>query len=432
VAWLVRYKCHQCSAFREPGSESGWVRCHHCDALIAFDWQAWLASPAYRQYLSDSLNGKSTHQWALYQRALNEADAFYARSEISSASQKYRQAVGLMFDLLPGISPIEAHTNHAYRDRIVEYSAFLCMQRTHASVQKLNDEMLRLLKEIDYRNPLPTVLSCLDLLKQQLILAYDIGLPTDPDNMPLGARQRVIQSQFAGGYAQMMSAENQFELLQLVYGRDAVTRVDDAIQDDGLGMFREWTCPTCSLCSIQSRHVHEFTCLGCFFRIPTVDDFLPRIQTVCGNCAASIVLENGQIEQACTHCNSWVRRVRHDRSNELDFSNEVMRHFRAAVLLKTGQRITFEPLPTEGKIGIEVTAKNRESIKLQGFVRLVVAYQSFVPTATFKRLLQRSFSVSSPSELNACIAQLVEQATRDEHLKATEQTFILLGYRSAS
>jgi DNA-directed RNA polymerase subunit RPC12/RpoP len=420
MAWLVRYKCHQCGAVREPGDDSGWVRCAHCSMLIAFDWQAWLASPAYRQYLSDSLSGTTQAGWASYQTLLNEGDALHASGESIKAAEKFEQAVGLTFDMLPGIYPKEVP-----RAPALNFSAaFLSLQRMNDAVRKLNEDMLSLLKSLDFRNPLPTVLACVQLLEQQFNLALRIGLPPDPDSMPMGARLQVLKSQFVGGYASMMSAENRLELLQHVYGRDAVTEVADGQFDDGLGLFRDWACPMCGLWSVQSRHAHEFTCMACFFRKPVSpsDDPLPKIQALCGTCSAEMTLENGQTEGACVYCHSWVRRVRHDRSNEIDFQVEMRAHIQAAVMSKTGHTLVFESLPVEGKLGLEVTSQNRHSLKLQGFVRLIAAYQSFVPAARFTRLLQRSFSIVSGVETAACIQRVAEQARIDRQFEATQAT----------
>ena len=424
MAWLVRYKCHQCGAVRAPGADAGWVRCEHCTALIAFDWQAWLASKAYRKFLSDSASGSMTSQWARYEQLLKEGDALHA-SRPDAALALYLEAAALNASLLPGIVPPEVNTNPAYRTALLTFNAtFTQLQRNHSEMKALQAELMSTLATIDYRNPLPSVLKALELMIKQFTLASALGLPADPDHLPMGARLQVMKSQFAGGYVQMLSAEQQLTLLKQVYGADAVVEVGDPDADTGLGMFREWPCPSCGLWFLQSRHAHEFTCMGCMFRKPVsaADEGLTKIDTRCLSCAAPLSLEAGQSERACPYCNSWVRRARHDRSNDLDFQKELMAQVQKNVLETTGQALVIEPLPVEGKPGMPVTKENRRTLQLQGFTRGLAGYQTFAAPKKLNRLLQRTLGISTAQETTQAIEKLREQAATDGLLPAIAAT----------
>ncbi len=427
MAWLVRYRCHQCGAARDPGTETGWVRCAHCHALIAFDWQAWLASPEYRRYLSDSASGSAAAQWQRYQALLSEGDALHAQGDERSAGQRYFSAVELMSRIVPGVIPTEAAHDPTYARAVFTFnSAFLQLQRTHETLRGLDTQMQQTLRAIDFRDPLPTVLKALEMLREMVTRASALGLPPDPDGLPLSARLQVMTSQFVGGYVQMLSADQQLQLLQRVYGADSVmavtaTTADADSSDTGLGLFREWVCPACGLCSLQSRHVHEFTCMGCVFRKPlnADDDALPALALHCPTCAAPITLEAGQPERACDYCSTWVRRVRHDRRNEVDFQKEMFARVQAAA----GGSIDIAPLPASGQPGLAVTPDNRDTLRLQGLARTLVGYQTLAPARAFMRLMQRTWG---PADLESVLARLEAQARTDGLLASIEGTLAQL------
>ncbi|MDP3232829.1 MAG: hypothetical protein Q8N26_08635 [Myxococcales bacterium] len=400
MSLLVHYRCPHCGASREGSSEAGWVRCQHCAAVIGFDFQAWLASPRYAAFLREASKPETMASWATYQRLTTQAAEEGARGLATM-----EQAADLMLTLLPVSAPDEVSTNPTYRATWRRFLAFsLLQQQVDPSLRALSAALQRRLGALDFRSPLPTLEFAIENLTQQSARLAELEPPDDPDGLSWPVRLRVSLSQFLTAYLPWLSEDAQRVVLERIYGKDAL---EDTGGADVLGMYLDWSCPACGLASLQARAVTEYTCPGCMFRAPIAHDgaSLPELAVRCARCGGPITLGRGERERACSHCQTWHRRMDVTGEVERDFANEVKRQ----IASKHG--LVIDALPRDGTPGLVVTPQTRRALQLTGLARIAAWYGALVPASRVRRLVERTLGPLSPSLLS----ELEATAREDGH-----------------
>lgn len=403
---VVRYVCHHCGAAREGGGDEGWVRCQHCRALIAFDWQAWLGSKAWAAYLRVAAKPETLAEWQRYQALGGQVDAALAAQDEEAALRHQRAAVEQLVTLMPSIYPPELATDAAYRERYLGWMAWtMVAQKRDATLAALQAELTARMQQIDWRAPMPTLEAAQALFTRQVDRLLALGPPEDPDGMPPAARHKAMLTQFLGGYAQLMSPAQVRALLEQIHGEGNVHEAGEGVAS--LGLYREWRCGACGLMSLQATMVLEHTCPGCLFRVPKGDSTLPRHALGCGRCGAPMVLEAGERERCCAHCGTWVRRV--------DRTGDVERAFAREVMAETAQRFGLElaPLPAEGVPGLAVTGATRRGLQLTGLARQAAMYGALVPVERWVALVTQTLPGERLSALLPELRRVVDAEGRN-------------------
>ncbi len=409
MAIVVRYRCHHCGAARQGNPGGAWVRCEHCAALIAFDWQAWLASKEYAAYLRQASSGAHQQGWTDYQAHIARADALVKKKDLAGAAAEFRAAMAKSAELNPSIHPDELRTRPAWREKWLALAAWsLLQQRVDPVASKLQAELMSTLSAFDYKNPMKHVEKAVELLTAQYRRFEELGPPEDPDGMPGPQRLRATLSQFVGGYLQLVNKAQQRALLERIYGKDDVVEAGDTSRDT-LGMFRQWRCPACGLCCLETRFASEHTCMACAFRAPVAaaDTELERLELSCGRCGAALVLERGELERSCGHCGTWTRRLERTGAVERAFGQEVM----AAAAAKHG--FTLETLPAHGKPGLPVTSQNRAQLQASGLLRLATGYHAFLDADAYLALVRGTFEGVEGAALVARLDEVKRSAASE-------------------
>lgn len=372
VSIVVHHRCHHCGAAREGSGSTGWVRCQQCDAVIGFDFQAWLSSPRYAAFLREAASPDIPKRWGVY-----EAHRLAAVRLGERGLAEMEAAAEVLMALTPIVAPDEVATDPAYRSRWRRYLGFTMLQQLLDPVlSRLFSELQRDFASFDYRHPLPHLERAVANLEQTHARLSQLDPPEDPDGLPWPLRAKVALSQFLSAYLHLLGRDDQRTVLERLYGRDALSdQTAQTGQPDVLGLYLDWRCPACGLQSLQVRMVTEYTCPGCMFRKPcgSAEATLPKVSTACGRCGAGMTLEVGERERACAFCQTWVRRLDRTGDVERDFSNEV----KARVAAQHG--FTLEALPTDGQPGFPVTPQTRRSLQLVGLTRIAAWYGSMVP-----------------------------------------------------
>jgi hypothetical protein len=389
---VVHHRCHHCGAAREGQGSAGWVRCQHCDVVIGFDFQAWLSSPRYAAFLRQAASPEVLGRWTVFEA---RREAAVARGEAGLPDME--AAAELLFELTPAVAPAEVATNAAYRAAWRRFLGFtLLQQAVDPTLAGLFAELQRDLSSFDYRHPLPHLERATANLERQYERLAELSPPADPDGMPWPLRAKVARSQFLSAYLHLLSGADQRVVLERLYGREAlVDRQADGGPVDVLGLYVDWRCPACGLSSLQVRMATESSCPGCMFRKPVTSQerALPRLSIDCGRCGAPLVLEAGERERACAHCQTWVRRLDRTGDAERDFSNEV----RARVAATHG--LTLEALPADGQPGLPVTPQTRRSLQLVGLTRVAAWYGSMVPAQRVRACIEKTLGPVTPAVL---------------------------------
>lgn len=395
MAFVVRYRCHHCGGARQGNPGGAWVRCDHCGTLLAFDWQAWLASKEYAAFLRQAALPATQQGWQDYQALLTKADALVKKQDLAGALKALEAATAKSAELNPSIHPPELSTSPAWKTKWLALAAWtLLQQRVDPEASRLQAELMKGLTAFDYKKPLPGIEKAVELLTAQYRRLEVLGPPEDPDGMPPPQRLRAVLSQFVGAYLQMVNPRDQRVLLERLYGKDDVLEAGDTSKDT-LGLFRRWRCPACGLQGLESRTVGEHTCMACAFRVPvaTAESALERLELPCGRCGAPLVLEAGEQERSCGHCGTWTRRLERTGEVERAFTQEVME----SVAAKGG--FTLETLPAHGKPGIPVTSENRGALQVSGLARLATGYHAFVDADAYLGLVRGTFPEAKGPEL---------------------------------
>lgn len=413
MAIVVRYVCHHCGAAREGSGGRGWVRCQHCEALIAFDWQAWFDSKEYAAYLRQVSKPEHVDGWKKYLALTQEAEAAAKRNDGAAAKAQFKAAMEQAVSLNPSLHPEEVQTKPAWRARWLEQAAWTMLQQQVDPVAApLADEFTAMLTTLDYKDPLPTLEKAIANLTAQYQRLAQLDVPEDPDGMPLEQRLRAALSQFVGGYLQLVSKTQQRALLERIYGKENLIEGGDATQDAG-GLFREWRCPACGLMTLQSRLGHESTCPACGFRKPVqqADLGLERVEFVCGRCGAPLVLEANELERGCGNCGTWTRRQAR--------TGEAERAVMKDVLQELSQQRGFQlaELPAEGQPGIAVTVENCASLQTSGLARLALGYQAFLGAEQYLALVRGTWPGVKGSALVAALSSV--RATSEQESGTT-------------
>jgi DNA-directed RNA polymerase subunit RPC12/RpoP len=389
VSIVVHHRCHHCGAAREGSGSAGWVRCQHCDAVIGFDFQAWLSSARYAAFLRESASPEVLTRWSTFEAHRLAALRLGARglSEMEAAAE-------VLMALTPIVAPDEVTSDEAYRSRWRRYLAFTMLQQgIDPELSRLFSALQRDFASFDYRNPMPHLERAVSNLEQTHARLSQLDSPDDPDGLPWPLRAKVALSQFLTAYLHLLGPEDQRAVLERVYGREAVSdQTTQTGEADVLGLYLDWRCPACGLQSLQVRMVTEYTCPGCMFRKPVghQESALPKVATLCGRCGASLTLERGERERACAFCQTWVRRVDRTGDVERDFSHEL----KARVAAQHG--FTLEALPTEGQPGFPVTPETRRSLQLVGLTRIAAWHGSMVPAKRVRACIVAT--LGAPSE----------------------------------
>ncbi|MCC6333056.1 MAG: hypothetical protein IT380_03595 [Myxococcales bacterium] len=406
---IIRYVCHHCGAAREGAGGAGWVRCGHCDVLIAFDWQAWFGSAQYAAYLRVAGAPETLAGWQRYQARSADAERLVASGAFDAARAATGEAVEQLVRLMPGVYPDELQTDATYRRRYLEWlSAVTYAQKVDPELSRLTKALEACVRRVEARDPLPTLDEAARLLELQADRLAHLELPDDPDGMPPHVRLRASMSQFLGGYVQLASPEQIRALLERIHGRGNVFEAGAGVES--LGLFREWRCPACGLVSLEASMVLEHTCPACVLRAPKGDPALPQVDFACGRCGAALTLEAGERECCCAFCDTWVRRVDRTGHVERQHAYEV----RDSLARRLG--LALAELPAESRPGLPVTKENRRAHRLTGLARVAAMYGAMVPARRVLGLVTATFREVKGQALLALLDE-VGEAARAEGLR---------------
>jgi hypothetical protein len=398
MAILVRYQCYGCGAPCETRG-AAWARCGHCRALLGFDFQAYLESTEYKQWLSKSAS--LVERWAPYQELDSEATMLGLQGRLDEAYSKERAAQQLLLELTPHLFPPEVHQDPSYRERYLWMNAwFTVQQKVEPVARQLNNQMMDLLRQIDYRDPMKVVRPAAESLDQMMRHLESLpGRPEDPDGMPSRLRVRIWSGQFLSGYLHLLSQSDRLEVLRTIHGRENVIEVGEGPDDEG-GMFKDWLCAKCGLFSPQHRSASENTCPGCMFRMSAAPPAaeLAAEQVRCPTCGAPIDVAAGALEGDCPFCRIPVHRAARTGAADRAFQQEIMARYGAPTL------------PPEGQEGFHVTPENREEMVLKGLARMASWYCALLPQERFVRLVRKTFAALSDSQRAGKLVDLEKQA----------------------
>jgi len=381
MAIVIRYRCQRCGALWEGNSgQSAWIRCASCRALVDFDWQSFFESDAYGDFLKHAAQLAS--EWPRYQALMSEGNALAAKDE-HAALASYRQAAAKLMELTPYMQPPEAHQPGAYREAVLNQMAWWSLQLTiDPEVARKQHEIETTQRSIDYRNPVPTLLKTVELMRSQLS-RFDRGdAPVDPDGMTGAEKIRIWAGMLLGAFVQVVSGEQRLALMKLLHGEQNVNVRGDANADEA-GLYFDWTCTLCGLTSLQARSVTELCCLGCYFRRPfrMGDLALAAVIARCSGCGADVNVAAGALQATCAYC--------HAVSTRLGRTGQVEREFSAAIHAQYGGT----ELPEGGVAGFPVTAQNHADLVLTGLARTAMYYGAFINAERYARVVRPSLKV---------------------------------------
>ncbi len=378
MAIVVRYECHGCGAPAQPRG-TAWVRCDHCQILVGFDWQGFLDSPAYAALLRNSAS--QLGRWNEYTALMAEAARAAGAGRDEEALALYTRLGEMILELTPHAFPDQARTDPACRRRHLEFFAFQQLMNVRDPVcASLQGRLTGLLQNMKLTEPLEVLLPAAEIFEQQIVRLGRIpGAPLDPDGMPAHQRTKATLSVFLGGYLHLLDDAARLSLLRRIHGSSNV-RIVGAGEDDGLGLYLDWTCPRCSLASMQARTVTEYTCPGCFCRRPVRSGRaqLESVELACPTCGARVTVGEGQSEALCGYCKIAVRRLARTGDVERTFAEEIR------------ARYGGEPLPPAGVDGLAVTPDNRAELVLIGLARQAVWYANLVNGERFAKVVRAS------------------------------------------
>jgi hypothetical protein len=380
MAIVIRHRCEHCGALWE-GSGAGaspWIRCASCRALLAFDWQAFFESDAYKQMMMHA--AEQAPKWSSY-TALSAEGAALAQRDPRAAQARFHAAAEIQLTLSAFAFPPEAQAPGRYREGYATFLAWWQLQcLIDPLVAPLQRELTAVQQQLDYQNPMPTLQKCMELLRQQFARLEASDAPPDPDGMTPSQRYRVAVGMVLGAYLPLLSPSARLTLLRQLYGKQNVAVQGDVSADD-LGLYFDWTCSACGLTSLQGRMVTELVCMGCFFRRPfqARDTQLPAVTTRCTGCGAQVSVGEGALQATCSYC--------HAVSTRLGRTGSAERSFVQAILAEHGG---MPPEPASGTPGLPVNASNRTELVLSGLARVANAFGSVISP-------ERYASVARPS-----------------------------------
>ncbi|PTL82586.1 hypothetical protein [Vitiosangium sp. GDMCC 1.1324] len=422
MALVIRYRCHACGAHVDSTGHAAWVRCGYCRALVGIDWQAWFESPAYAEWLRSytALQPKFT---ALQQHR-TQAEAAVRAGRLDEAERHLREVVTLQMEVTPQLFPPEVRTDAAYRERYIRYEAWSRLQTLEdPTLAALDAQMQAVSVSMDLKDPIPTAEKVLDIVRQHYDRLFTLPGFEDPDGMPPASRCRLSLTLIANAYLPLLSPEQRLTLLRSVHGANNVLETGKTASDE-VGVYLEWTCPTCGLVSFQGRTATELTCVGCFYKRPFSADVLglDEVSTRCGSCGHPVTLPEGTLELPCDVCGAQVRRIARTGAVEQTFSRDM------AARYGTGLPV----LPDEGAPGLPVTESNRWELRLAGLARQASWYAKIVPLSRYVRLVRQSFPELTDAERAAMLERVGELKTfeglsEDGRVRLAEARAKLLG-----
>lgn len=391
MALVIRYRCHACGAHVDTSGGAAWLRCSYCQALVGYDWQAWLESPGYAAWLKNA--AALAPQWADYQKDLDAAAQAARKGKPEKAQEHLRAAVARQMTLTPHTYPPEVHTDAAYRERYLRFEAGARLQSlTDKALGELDAELRAVCGKLDYRDPMPTLEKAMALVRKQTARLASLPGAEDPDGMPPDARTRVVLSLFVSAYLPMLTAAQRLTALRNVHGANNVLEAGASTTDE-VGWYLDWQCPRCGLASLQPRTALELCCPGCMHRRPFSRDVLglAAVTVRCGSCGNAVALAAGENEAACGSCGARTRRILRTGAVEQAFARDIIRETAAQ------HGIVPDALPAEGVEGFPVTEENRMELRLTGLARQANWYARLVQTPRYVELVRRSLPDLSDS-----------------------------------
>lgn len=401
MAIVIRYRCQRCGAVWEGNtSASAWVRCASCRGLVDFDWQAFFESDEYRKVIQ---NAQTTMgEWQKYSALQAEGDALARAGKPEAALASYRAATEQLIRVTAYVFPPEALHPGPYRDALVRFNAWWYLQMAvDPLVSKLQAELLASQRQLDYRDPMPTLEHGVELLRRQSARLGAGDAPPDPDGLDPAQRFRVWAGMYLGGFLQMLSPTQRLEVVKRLHGEGNVSVRGDAPADD-TGLYIDWTCPVCGLTSLQARSATEVTCMGCYFRRPLkmADLPLPAVSAKCSNCGAQVDVPAGALQATCTYCHAISTRLGRTGNVERELSAAIQKQFGAA------------NLPEGGVPGLPVTPANRHALVLTGLARTTMYFGAFVSAERLANVARPSFAALGLAE-SAGMAELRATVQRE-------------------
>lgn len=392
MALLIRYRCHHCGAWREgAGGSSPWLRCAHCQSLIGYDWQTWFESPDYAAWMKRS--AAMAAGFGKYQESVAAASKAAGKGRREEAERHLRSAVEQLMGLTPHNYPPEVHSQPSYRERYLRFEvASRFHSLTDSTLKQLDAELQATARKLDYRNPLPTLEQCVELLRRQLARMAQLPGVQDPDDMAPEARERVVLSVFVGAYLPMLNREQRLEALRRVHGRSNVLEVGGST--DELGFFVDWECSRCGLVSLQARSAPELMCPGCYHRAGSEQLTLEAVALRCGSCGRQVELPAHQREAQCESCGALVRRLVRTGEAERGLLRQALDAARASLPASS----TEPPLPEP----------ERQVAVLAGLARQAHWHARFVQVPRYVEAVRQSLPGLSDSERAARLARVAE------------------------
>ncbi|MBS2031361.1 MAG: hypothetical protein JST54_25905 [Deltaproteobacteria bacterium] len=417
MAIVIRYRCQRCGALWEGSSDKGaWIRCASCRALVDFDWQAFFESDEYRNFLKRS--AEFVHEWPKYQALIAEGNAAAAQNP-NAALASFKRAAEELMRLTPYMQPPEAHQPGAYREAVLNQMAWWSLQlASDPDVARKQHEIENNQRAIDYRNPIPTLMKTVELMRGQLT-RFDRGdAPPDPDGMGSAERLRVWAGMLMGAFVQLVTGEQRLALMKLMHGEQNVNVRGDANADEA-GLYFDWTCTLCGLTSLQARSVTELCCLGCYFRRPfrMTDLALAAVSATCSGCGAEVQVPAGALQATCAYC--------HAVSTRLGRTGQVEREFSAAIRAQYGGT----ELPEGGVTGFPVTAQNHADLVLTGLARTAMFYGALINAERYARVVRPSLKVlqlSPAAGVNEIRARVQREGGQKPAFELVEAVALLL------
>ena len=404
MAILVRYQCYGCGAPQRSGGSTVWTRCEQCGVLIGFDPEAWLESEDYRKW--QEMAAQQVVVWERAQAMLDDADAAAQRGERDACLAGLRDYVEAT--MLPYLAsyPPQVHSDPAYRERWVAWSAWWMLQeRFSDEVSGHNEKMTAAFGAIDWADPMPALRKGIVHMRDKLAAGSSLGPPEDPDFMPFVARERLSIASAMSYYAAPLDAEQRVTLLREIHGDENVI-VDETTPHHGDGAWMDFQCPRCGLVSITPNTSREVNCYGCFRRYPLGEEYfeLPACDLACVGCGAVVSIPKGATDAPCPACDAVVRRV--GRSGRIEREVEAKRLGSTPVL------------PPEGEGGYEVRDDNRQQLVVQGLAMVASTFAIFVSPSRYLDLVRRSTANGHWPPLGELLDAIEHELREDEH---TEQ-----------
>lgn len=300
--FIKRASCVRCGAPKTLPSQTAYLYCDYCGALVDYDFR--LANAGTNAGITNTVYHRlvAPLQPALdHARAVGDRDAY---------RQLQRQVFRQWIEACPQAVSPRAKTDLEFRERMVAYCAETAVSKDMDPRQQQMDARMAVLQASLQRIPTPggawmvagDFWSVAALWKQQMELAYqvinDTGVAAmDPDDPPDGVALKMEHSTFCQAWLPHLSPADGQRLLE-AYG---LTGDYDQVHDQPTEEHRCGTCGSELRTVVGARQV---VCETCGRQVDIAAGSVP-----CGRCGVALDLPVGAVELACPYCRTTTRRV---------------------------------------------------------------------------------------------------------------------------